>query len=101
MSTTLRCTVRNSGPVAGEEVVQLYITDVMASVSQPVIELKGFQRIHLERGESKEVSFVIDPAMLSMLNERMESVVEPGEFRLMIGASSRDIRLKETLRVKE
>lgn len=100
-STTLRCKIKNTGAVAGDEVVQLYITDVLASVARPVMELKGFQRIHLAPGESKEVTFRLSPALLTMLNEEMETVVEPGDFRLMIGASSRDIRLKETLRVKE
>ena len=65
------------------------------------MELKGFQRIHLKAGESKMVSFSITPELLSMLNLKMEQVVEPGDFRIMIGASSRDIRLKETLTVKD
>lgn len=98
-STTLRCKIKNIGSVAGDEVAQLYITDILASVARPVTELKGFQRIHLAPGESKEITFTIEPSMLSMLNEQMETVVEPGDFRLMIGASSRDIRLKETLKV--
>ena len=65
------------------------------------MELKGFQRIHLKVGESKSILFTITPEMLSMLNEKMEKVVEAGDFRIMIGASSRDIRLKETLMVRE
>jgi beta-glucosidase len=93
--------VKNSGNIAGDEVVQLYIHDVLASVSQPVMQLKGFQRIHLNTGESKEVSFMITPQTLSMLDKDLNTVVEPGDFRIMIGASSRDIRLKETLTVKE
>jgi len=95
----VHCKVTNTGKVDGDEVVQLYIHDVLASVARPVMELKGFQRIHLAAGESKEVSFTITPAMLSMLNANMQTVVEPGDFRIMIGASSRDIRLKETLTV--
>jgi beta-glucosidase len=75
--------------------------DIYASVTQPVIELKGFQRIHLNAGESKEVSFMITPQMLSLLDKDLKRVVEPGDFRIMIGASSRDLRLKETLTVKE
>jgi beta-glucosidase len=98
-STSVRCTVANSGNIEGDEVVQLYVTDVLASVARPVMELKGFQRIHLAAGQSKEVTFNINSAMLSMLNEKMETVVEPGEFRIMIGASSRDIKLKTTLKV--
>ena len=64
------------------------------------MELKGFQRVHLIAGEEKEISFTITPEMLSMLNEKMQTVVEPGDFRIMIGASSRDLRLKETLTVQ-
>jgi beta-glucosidase len=100
-SITALCTIKNSGGKAGDEVVQLYIHDMLASVSRPVMELKGFQRIHLNAGESKTISFNISPDMLSMLNKDLKTVVEPGDFRIMIGASSRDIRLKETLTVKE
>lgn len=99
-TTTVHCKVTNTGKMDGDEVVQLYIRDVLASVARPVMELKGFQRIHLAAGETKEVSFTITPAMLSMLNAQMQTVVEPGDFRIMIGASSRDIRLKETLVVQ-
>ena len=100
-STTVKCTVKNMGNLAGDEVVQLYIHDVLASVSRPVMELKGFQRIHLNAGESKNIQFTITPQMLSMLNQQLERVVEPGDFRIMLGASSRDIRLKQTLSVHE
>lgn len=93
-------TIRNAGNRNGDEVVQLYIRDMLSSVSRPVIELKGFQRIHLKAGESKTASFIITSEMLSMLNEKMERVVEPGEFKIMIGASSTDIRLREMLLVK-
>ena len=85
----------------GDEVVQLYIRDLLASVARPVIELKGFQRIHLKAGEMKEVSFTITPEMLSMLDKDLKSIVETGGFRIMIGSSSRDIRLKTILTVKE
>jgi beta-glucosidase len=97
---TVQCTITNTGQRAGEEVVQLYIRDIIASVARPVMELKGFQRISLAPGQSKQVSFSIDPSMLSMLNEKMEHVVEPGDFRIMIGSSSRYLPLKETLRVE-
>lgn len=100
-SATVRCKIKNTGTVAGDEVVQLYISDMLASVARPVMELKGFQRTHLKPGESGEVTFTIDPSMLEMLNERMERLIEPGDFRLMIGASSRDIRLKEVLTVRD
>lgn len=80
--------------------MQLYIRDVLATVARPVIELKGFQKIYLKTGEEKSVEFLITPEMLSMLNEKMERVVETGTFELMIGASSADIRLKEKLIVQ-
>ena len=99
-STVLKCTVKNSGNYDGDEVAQLYIRDLLASVARPVMELKGFQRVNLKAGESKEVKFQITPELLSMLNDKMETVVEPGDFKLMIGASSRDIRLIEMLTVK-
>ncbi|MFT3748420.1 MAG: glycoside hydrolase family 3 C-terminal domain-containing protein [Agriterribacter sp.] len=99
-TTTVTCTIKNTGKIAGDEVVQLYITDNLASVARPVMELKGFQRISLQAGESKQITFTITPEMLSMLNAEMKKVVEPGAFTIMIGASSRDIRLKEVLEVK-
>ena len=98
-STFVRFTLKNSGAMEGDEVVQLYIRDLLSSVAQPVMELKGFQRIHLLPGETKEVTFMVNPELLSMLNADMTRVVEPGDFRIMIGASSRDIRLKKTLSV--
>ncbi len=100
-SVVIRFTVTNTGNVRGDEVVQLYIRDLLSSVARPVTELKGFQRIGLASGESKEVAFTITPESLSMLNANMETVIEPGDFRIMIGASSRDIRLKKTLTVVE
>jgi beta-glucosidase len=100
-SAIVSCTIKNTGNRAGDEVVQLYIHDLLASVARPVMELKGFQRIHLNAGESKNISFTITPEMLSMLDKDLKKVIEPGDFRIMIGASSRDIRLKQTLTIKE
>lgn len=100
-STTVSVTIKNTGAKDGDEVAQLYIRDMLSSVARPVMELKGFQRIHLKAGESKTFSFTITPDMLSMLDVNMKEVVEPGEFRIMIGSSSRDIKLKETLTVRE
>jgi beta-glucosidase len=99
-SATIRCTVTNTGQRSGDEVVQLYIRDVLASLARPVIELKGFQRVTLVPGASETVSFTLGPAALKMLDERMQWVVEPGDFRVMIGASSKDIRLRGTLTVR-
>jgi len=96
----VRCTVRNSGAVAGDEVVQLYLRDELASVARPVTELAGFTRVRLEPGESTEVVFEIGPDRLRMLDEQMRWVVEPGAVRVMVGASSKDIRLRGQLVVR-
>jgi beta-glucosidase len=93
-------TITNTGNRDGEEVAQLYIRDVLSSVARPVLELKGFQRIFLKAGEKRNVVFDITPDLLMMLNEEMKTVVEPGIFRIMIGASSRDLWLKGNLEVK-
>jgi beta-glucosidase len=99
-STQVQFVVTNTGNRAGDEVVQLYIRDVIASVARPVKELKGFQRVHLEPGQSAKLSFTITPDMLSMLNLNLDKVVEPGDFRIMIGSSSREIQLRDILRVQ-
>ena len=91
--------VTNTGNRDGDEVVQLYIRDLLTSVSQPVMQLKGFKRIRLKKGESKEVSFTVTPEMLSMLDLNLKRVVEPGDFRIMIGASSYDVRLRDIITV--
>ncbi|MGJ8661043.1 MAG: glycoside hydrolase family 3 C-terminal domain-containing protein [Bacteroidota bacterium] len=98
-STTLQFEITNTGQVDGDEVVQLYIKDLYASVARPILELKGFQRIHLKKGESKVVKFNVTPELLKMLNKQMEWIVEPGMFRLMIGASANDIRLRTVITV--
>ncbi len=100
-STTIRCRVRNTGEVAGEEVVQLYVRDEFASVARPVMELKGFRRVRLEPKETRTVEFAITPAMLSFPGPDLTPVVEPGRVRLMIGASSKEIRLRGTLLITE
>jgi beta-glucosidase len=91
----VRLRVTNTGTRAGSEVVQLYLRDVLTSVTQPLIALKGFTRVHLTAGESREVRFTLTREHLQMLNEEMQWVVEPGTFRVMVGASSRDIRLRQ------
>ncbi|MGZ5439580.1 MAG: fibronectin type III-like domain-contianing protein, partial [Candidatus Aminicenantales bacterium] len=93
------CEVSNTGPVAGAEVVQLYIHDPLASVVRPVLELKGFRRVVLEPGASATISFDLGPKELSLFDRDMKEVVEPGDFQVYIGSSSRDIRLKGTLTV--
>ena len=100
-SAVVYFTIKNSGNRDGDEVVQLYIRDMVSSVAQPLKQLKGFQRIHLKAGEQKEVSFAITPGLLKILNDKMKWVVEPGDFRIMIGASSKDIRLREIISVEK
>ena len=99
-TATVRCTIRNTGGRAGDEVVQLYVRDVLASVARPILELKGFQRISLDRGAAREVSFTLGPEQLRMLDRERRWVVEPGIFRVLIGASSKDIRLRGEVVVK-
>ena len=91
--------VKNTGSRDGDEVVQLYIRDVFASVSRPVKELKGFQRIHLKAGESKTVTFDLTPDLLSFYDIDGNLVLEPGDFVIMTGPNSRDVQ-SVTLTVK-
>jgi beta-glucosidase len=87
---TVSVDVTNTGKRAGDEVVQLYIRDVAASVTRPVRELKGFQRVTLRPGEKRMVEFTLTPALLGLYNREMRFVVEPGEFKVMVGTSSAD-----------
>lgn len=100
-SATVRLKVTNTGKRAGDEVVQLYIRDVLSSITTYKKNLAGFQRIHLEPGEAQELSFTIDRKHLELLDADMKWVVEPGDFVLMAGASSEDIRLNGTLTVED
>jgi beta-glucosidase len=86
---TVTVDVTNTGARAGDEVVQLYVRDRVASVTRPVKELRGFERVALAPGERKTVTFKVGPAALRFTNERMERVVEPGLFDLMVGTSSK------------
>ncbi len=89
--------VTNAGKIEGVEIVQLYIRDVVSSVTRPVRELKGFARISLKPGETKKVSFDIIPDKLAFHNIDMKYVVEPGDFEIMTGSSSRDEDLQKTI----
>lgn len=100
-SAAVRLKVTNTGKRAGDEVVQLYIRDVLSSITTYEKNLAGFQRIHLEPGEAQELSFTIDRKHLELLDADMKWVVEPGDFVLMAGASSEDIRLNGTLTVED
>ncbi|MBK7866443.1 MAG: glycoside hydrolase family 3 C-terminal domain-containing protein [Ignavibacteriales bacterium] len=90
-------TVKNTGDFDGEEVVQLYIRDCVASLVRPMKELKDFKKIALKSGESKKVTFKIDEQKLAFYNEKLEWVTEPGKFDIMIGSSSADIRQQSVL----
>jgi len=92
--------VKNTGKYDGEEVVQLYLRDEVASTVQPLKQLKHFTRVFLKAGEEKSVSFSITEKDLSMVNVKMEQVVEPGLFTVMVGASSDDMRLTSQLTVE-
>jgi beta-glucosidase len=92
--------VKNTGKRDGNEVVQLYIDDELSSMSRPVKELKGFEKINLAAGEKKTVKFKLTPEDLSFLDKNLEPVVEPGMFKVMVGSSSENIRLKGEFEVK-
>lgn len=92
--------VKNTGKRAGDEVVQLYINDRVASVTRPVKELKGFERIHLKPGEQKTVTLQLHAEQLAFYNRKMERKVEPGVFKVMVGRSSVDILLEDEFEVK-
>ncbi|MGH9874306.1 MAG: beta-glucosidase BglX [Pyrinomonadaceae bacterium] len=88
---TVSVDVRNEGTRAGDEVVQLYLRDVVASVSRPVKELRGFQRVTLQPGETKHLDFELTSEQLGFLNRDMHFVIEPGEFQVMVGSNSEEV----------
>ena len=91
---TVSCDVKNTGNMDADEVVQLYLDDVDSSVVTPPMLLKGFKRIHLQAGESKKVTFILDYDSFKLMDIRYNWTVEPGKFRILIGAASNDIRLE-------
>jgi beta-glucosidase len=92
--------VTNTGKRAGSEVVQLYIRDLVSSVTRPIRELKGFKKVYLKPGEITTVTLDITPDALAFFDVNMKHTVEPGDFEIMIGTSSRDADLhKLTLQV--
>ena len=95
----ISCDVTNAGQRAGEEVVQLYVQDMVGSVTRPVKELKGFKRIALAPAETRHLTFHLDLSQLAFYDREMRFVVEPGEFGVYVGSSSEDIRLMATFRV--
>ncbi|MBQ7397849.1 MAG: fibronectin type III-like domain-contianing protein, partial [Clostridia bacterium] len=89
---TVSIDVSNVGECDGDEVVQLYVGDIISSIVTPDRELRAFQRVHVPQGESRTVELKLDFDSFKLLNRRYEWVVEPGDFELLIGASSVDIR---------
>ncbi len=94
---TVSVTVRNTGSRQGKETVQLYVHDLVGTVSTPVLSLKGFSKVELAPGESKQVSFSLPYTELGLWNTRMQYVTEPGEFELLIGRSCQDIQCRQTV----
>jgi beta-glucosidase len=99
-TATVRCRVKNTGSREGDEVAQLYLRDEIASRARPVIALKGLTRVHLRPGEETDVAFEIGPDALRMLDDTLRWVVEPGTFRVLVGGSSKDLRLRGELTVR-
>ena len=91
--TTITCDVSNTGSIEGDEVVQLYIHELVTSVTTYEKNLRGFERIHLKPGETKTISFTLRRDDLALWNRQMQYVIEPGKFKVMIGSGSEDIRL--------
>ncbi|WP_343531650.1 beta-glucosidase BglX [Pedobacter sp.] len=99
-SVKVSFTLTNTGKVEGEEVAQLYIQDTFASVVRPVKELRDFAKVKLKPGESKEISFELSPEKLAFYQEEKGWITEPGEFKVMVGAASNDIKLKSSFELK-
>lgn len=100
-NVTISVDVRNVGDREGDEVVQLYINDVVSSVTMHTQELRGFERIKLTPGSRKTVTFTLGPDDLAILNRKMELLVEPGTFEVMVGSSSADICLRGSFEIVE
>lgn len=90
-SVTIYLNVKNKGPYGGEEIVQLYIKDINASITRPLKELKNFEKIYLNSGESKVVKFILKGEDFSFLDRNLQKIVEPGMFKIMVGKNSRDV----------
>jgi len=98
-TVSVAVTVRNVGDRKGDEVVQLYVRDVAASVTRPVKELKGFKRVHLKPGESRRLVFKMPTQLLAFYGRDMTPVIEAGDYEVMVGSSSEDIKLRGAFRV--
>ena len=100
LPVTVTCTITNIGRRAGDEVAQLYVHDEIASRDRPVLQLRGVRRIHLDPGESRQVTFRLTAAELQVLDDAGKWIVEPGTFRIAVGASSKDLRLQGRLTLR-
>ncbi len=98
---TMSLCITNTGTVPGTEVVQMYLQDVQASMTRPVKELQGFARVNLAPGESKRLSFTVQPSQMAFLDKDMKWKIEKGEIHVQLGASSEDIRLEGSFRIIE
>jgi beta-glucosidase len=92
--------VTNTGKMLGDEVVQLYISDLVSSVTTYESQLRGFERVTLAPCQTKTVKFILRPDDLALIDKNMNWIVEPGDFEIKIGSSSEDIRLKKILTIK-
>ena len=99
IALVVSATITNTGKIIGDEVVQLYLRDVLASVARPMMELAGFTRVKLAPNTSQRVTLAVHRRQLSMLNAEMQRVNEPGTWRIMVGASSKDVRLRTEVTV--
>ena len=98
---SISLSVQNIGQLHGDEVVQLYFSDRVASMVRPAIEYAGAIRIHLKKGEKARISFNLRASQLAFLDSQMKWIVEKGEYSVMVGASANDIRLENTFFVSE
>ena len=94
---TVSVDVTNTGSLAGDEVVQLYVRDLVASTARPRKQLRAFRRVHIQPGETVTVQLKLDRSAFEVVNPAMKRVVEPGEFEIQVGASSDDIRQTTTV----
>jgi beta-glucosidase len=99
LRVSVSCSVTNIGSRDGDEVVQLYLRDCYSRITRPIKELRGFQRVAIKRGKTRRVKFILGWDDFAYLDENMVPVLEPGDFRIMVGASSTDIRLEKTIRL--
>jgi beta-glucosidase len=99
LQVKVSCTVKNVGGRDGDEVVQLYLRDCYSRITRPILELKRFQRIHLKAGAAQRVAFTLRYDDFTYLDEKLRPILEPGDFRIAVGASSADLRLEKIIRL--